>query len=78
MKETLIIEKSKMKKLKNAVLVTGLPGIGLIGQVVGRYLVEELKAKNAWAFTIGSAIFERRFVKEGSIQDQIRAVLDTL
>ncbi len=45
MKDTLIIEKSKMKKLKNAVLVTGLPGIGLIGQVVGRYLVEELKAK---------------------------------
>ncbi len=42
---TTIIEKSKEKKFKNGVLVTGLPGIGLIGQVVGRYLVEELKAK---------------------------------
>jgi len=45
MKETLILEKKKQKKLRNGVLVTGLPGIGLIGQVVGRYLVEELKAE---------------------------------
>jgi uncharacterized protein (TIGR00162 family) len=45
MKETLIIEKKKTKKLKKGVLLTGLPGIGLIGQVVGRYLVEELKAE---------------------------------
>jgi len=45
MDETLIIEKKAVKKLKNAVLVTGLPGIGLIGQVVGRYMVDELKAE---------------------------------
>ncbi len=45
MKETQIIERSKEKKLRNGLLITGLPGIGLIGQVVGRYLVEELKAK---------------------------------
>jgi len=46
MKETLIIERKKVKrKLKDAVLLTGLPGIGLIGQVVGRYLMEELKAE---------------------------------
>ena len=45
MNKTLIIEKEKVKKLRKAVLITGLPGIGLIGQVVGRYLVEELKAK---------------------------------
>jgi hypothetical protein len=44
MKETVIIEKVPLKKLRNAILITGLPGIGLIGQVVGRYLVEELKA----------------------------------
>jgi len=44
MKETTIIERETVK-LKNAVLITGLPGIGLIGQVVGRYLVKELKAK---------------------------------
>lgn len=45
MQETIIIEKTRARRLKNAVLVTGLPGIGLIGQVVGRYMVEELKAK---------------------------------
>src|SRR4030095_7583749 len=45
MKETLVIEKKAPKKLRNGILVTGLPGIGLIGQVVGRYLVEELKAE---------------------------------
>jgi len=44
MKDTIIVEKKKLKKLRNGILVTGLPGIGLIGQVVGRYLVEELKA----------------------------------
>jgi len=43
--KTVIIEKMKAKKLRNGILITGLPGIGLIGQVVGRYLVEEFKAK---------------------------------
>lgn len=43
MKETTIIEIEEIKKLNNPVLVTGLPGIGLIGQVVGRYLVDELQ-----------------------------------
>jgi len=45
MEATKIMEKVKVKKLKNAILLTGLPGIGLIGQVVGRYLVEELRAE---------------------------------
>ncbi|VVC04736.1 PAC2 family protein [Candidatus Bilamarchaeum dharawalense] len=43
--ETTIMEKIPVKKLRKGVLITGLPGIGLIGQVVGRYLVDELKAK---------------------------------
>jgi hypothetical protein len=45
MENTLIIEKKPLKKLHNGILLTGLPGIGLIGQVVGRYLVTELKAE---------------------------------
>lgn len=45
MKETTIIEKKELKKLRSCILITGLPGIGLIGQVVGRYFVEELKAE---------------------------------
>jgi len=42
--KTEIFEKRKVK-MKDGVLITGLPGIGLIGQVVGRYIVQELKAK---------------------------------
>jgi len=45
MRESVVIEKVKEKKLRNGILITGLPGIGLIGQVVGRYMVEEIKAK---------------------------------
>jgi uncharacterized protein len=45
MEDTLIIEKKPLKKMKDGILLTGLPGIGLIGQVVGRYLVQELKAE---------------------------------
>ena len=40
----MIIEKEKIK-MKKGVLIVGLPGIGLIGRVVGRYLSDELKGK---------------------------------
>lgn len=43
-KETTIVEKEKLST-KNGVLVVGLPGIGLIGRVVGRYLSDELNGK---------------------------------
>ena len=46
MKETTIIEKKKIKrKLNNAILITGLPGIGLVGQVAVRYILQKLKPK---------------------------------
>jgi len=45
MKETTIVEIKKVRKLKNPVVIIGLPGIGLIGQVVGRYMAKELKCK---------------------------------
>lgn len=44
MKETTIVELKKTK-VTDGILLTGLPGIGLIGRVVGKYLVEELKAE---------------------------------
>jgi uncharacterized protein (TIGR00162 family) len=44
MKETVIIEKKKVK-LKNGALVTGLPGIGLVGRVACRYIVKKLKGE---------------------------------
>lgn len=46
MNKTVIIEKTKLKKrLKNGVLVVGLPGIGLIGQIAAKYVAKEMKAK---------------------------------
>jgi len=46
MNKTIIIEKIKLKKkLKNGVLIVGLPGIGLIGQIAVKYMAKEMKAK---------------------------------
>lgn len=42
--ETTVVELKKVK-LKNGVLMTGLPGIGMIGRIAGTYMVEELKAE---------------------------------
>jgi uncharacterized protein (TIGR00162 family) len=40
-----IIKVFSKPKLKNAILIEGLPGVGNIGRVAAGYLVEELKAK---------------------------------
>lgn len=46
MKETLVVEnKQKPKKFRNPVLLTGLPGIGLVGQVVCKYLISKMNGK---------------------------------
>lgn len=43
--ETTIIEKSGVGKLRDPVLITGLPGIGLVGQVVVKYMIKKLGGK---------------------------------
>jgi hypothetical protein len=40
--------------------------------------IEELKKEEVWAFTIGGAIFEKKFVEDGDIENQIEAVLKRL
>jgi len=40
--------------------------------------IEELKEKDIWAFTIGGAVFEKTFVKDGDNTEQITSVLDKL
>jgi hypothetical protein len=42
---TVIKVVGKLPKLRNAILIEGLPGVGNIGRVAVGYLVEELKAK---------------------------------
>lgn len=44
-RRTVIIEKEKLSKLNNPVLIEGLPGIGFVGKLATEYMVEELKAK---------------------------------
>lgn len=40
--------------------------------------IEELMRKNVWAFTVGSAVFDKRFVKGNGLNGQITAILDNL
>jgi uncharacterized protein (TIGR00162 family) len=42
--ETTIVELEKVK-MKNPVLIEGLPGIGLVGKIAADHLIDELKAK---------------------------------
>jgi len=43
MKETTIVEKEKVDP-NSAVLIEGLPGLGMIGKIATEYLVKQLKA----------------------------------
>jgi hypothetical protein len=58
------------KDLKSPLIVAG--------NVATFEQVEELKQNAVWAFTIGGAILERSFVKNGTAKDQIQAVLKAL
>jgi len=44
MKNTIIIEKEKVK-LKDPILIEGLPGLGMVGKITVKYLIKQLKAK---------------------------------
>jgi uncharacterized protein (TIGR00162 family) len=44
MDKTTIMEK-KHGKLRDPVMVTGLPGIGLVGQVAAKYIIKKMKGK---------------------------------
>lgn len=48
------------------------------GNVANFDQIKELKENNIWAFTIGGAILEKRFVKDGTNKEQIQAVLKSL
>jgi len=50
----------------------------IAGNVTTFNQIEELKKNNIWAFTIGGAIFEKKFVEKGDIREQITAILNRL
>jgi hypothetical protein len=58
---------SATKNLKTRIIVAG--------NVTNFEQIEELKHNSIWAFTIGGAILEKRFVENGTTQQQIQAVL---
>jgi len=43
--ERTVIKEIEKVKLKNPVLIEGLPGLGMVGRIATRYLAKELKAK---------------------------------
>lgn len=65
-KKWIINQKSKPAKLKNAVLIAGLPGIGNVGKITADFLVDELKAKEV--YQISSFFFPHSvFISEDSL-----------
>ncbi len=46
--EKIILNEVRKPRLKNPVLVGGLPGIGNVGRIAAEYLVEKLKMKKMW------------------------------
>jgi hypothetical protein len=58
------------KKLKVPLIVAG--------NVANFDQIEELKQNGTWAFTIGGAVLERKFVEAGTTKEQIQAVLSKL
>ncbi len=43
--DDIIIEKTEEPKLKNPILIEGLPGVGNVGKLAAEHLIEQLKAK---------------------------------
>jgi uncharacterized protein len=62
----MIKEMGKVPKLKNAILIAGLPGIGNVGKITADFLVDELKAKEGYC--INSTLFPHSvFIGEDSL-----------
>jgi len=61
-------------KLMEKVSAVALPMI-VAGSIDSYERVNKMKELGVWAFTIGGAIFDKKFVSNGSLKDNINAVL---
>jgi hypothetical protein len=61
-------------QLIEKVSAVGLPMI-VAGSIDSYERVRKMKEMDIWAFTIGGAIFDKKFVSQGSLSDNIDAVL---
>jgi len=65
------------KKLLAATKALKAPLI-VAGNIANFEQISELKQNKIWAFTIGGAVLEKKFVKNGSTKEQIQAVLKAI
>lgn len=73
----MIEKKAKAPKLKNAVLIAGLPGIGNVGKITADFLVDDLKAKEI--YKISSSYFPHSvFIGDDSILELPSVSIHTL
>jgi hypothetical protein len=63
--------------LSQVVQSTGIPVISA-GSIASFERIGEVWDSGAWGFTIGSAFFEKRFVPDGSFEDNVLAVCNWL
>jgi hypothetical protein len=63
--------------LKEVVKATSLPIVSA-GSIESYKRIAEVWKTNAWGFTIGSALFDRKFIADGSFKDNARAVSEWL
>jgi hypothetical protein len=63
--------------LKEVVKATGVPIVSA-GSIADYQRIAEVWSTGAWAFTIGSAFFDKTFVPEGSLKENVAAVCDWL
>jgi phosphoribosylformimino-5-aminoimidazole carboxamide ribonucleotide (ProFAR) isomerase len=63
--------------LRAVVAATNVPIVSA-GSIDSYKRLEEVWETGAWGFTIGSALFDKKFVPDGSFTDNIVAVCDWL
>jgi len=66
-----------VNKLLEKVSAVGFPMI-VAGSIDSYERVRKMKDMDIWAFTIGGAIFDKKFVLNGSLKDNINAVLKAI
>lgn len=67
MKDTIIIENKKIK-LKNPILLVGLPGVGNIGKIVARHMIKEFKAQRIATLYSPHFPYHVLMTKKGSVR----------
>ena len=63
--------------LLEVVKATGVPMVSA-GSIDSYDRIAEVRDTGAWGFTIGTAFFEKKFISDGSFQDNMMAVWDWL